>query len=582
MPWEKGGKKYSGKIECTLETLTPLFIPRGKDERDIEFFSYDYTSASPKPIIPGSSIRGVVRSVFEALTNGCLSTVDDETLLYRRTNEPKTPGLIVKNGDKYELYRAERVMLNTRGSHKFGKPVNPNDYKTGAEVYIKKTAKPFTTSRGFGTGLYGVDDITHNPGNGYFKGYVLIGEAFQRKHHDAVFINKNDFVADVTDSYPNLEKVWKLYQTKANGGVNEGQGEYRGYLKADTLPVFYTKASQESNNYYLSPACITKEVFYNTIRSILEKQGAYQPCDSKTGYCDACRLFGTVDGESKSAIASRVSFRDATPVNPSGWYDTPRKIILGGPKITATEFYLQDTGADTFTYDYDITYTNSTPHRNPNDPKLRGRKFYWHSSQQENASDGANEKMKKTIHPVKEGEKFTFFVNFDRLTADELSKLKLALALLFGDGKQYAHKLGHAKPIGYGSVIIGVDKGLVFDLDADFNLTSAEPPNGEWQPDSNIPISELKKMLSWSEKPGNVQYPRSDGKIYNWFGKNKSKENSQFQPKFSNVLPTPLSPNLKLSSDFARGGGNRRPVVPVKKPPVDSKTAITTVQKPKR
>jgi CRISPR/Cas system CSM-associated protein Csm5 (group 7 of RAMP superfamily) len=80
-------------MECTLETLTPLYIPRGARDGDTEFFSYDHDSPSPKPVIPSLSICGVVRSVYEALTNNCLSTADDEQLLYKRTNEPKKPGL---------------------------------------------------------------------------------------------------------------------------------------------------------------------------------------------------------------------------------------------------------------------------------------------------------------------------------------------------------------------------------------------------------------------------------------------------------------------------------------------------------
>ncbi|GHS92429.1 hypothetical protein AGMMS50276_00290 [Synergistales bacterium] len=562
MPWETDDKKLSGVIECTLETLTPLFIPRGASENDREFFSYDYTSADPKPIIPGSSIRGLIRSVFEALTNSCLSTVDEETILYKRTNEPKKAGLIFKKEDKYELYDAERVMLNTRGHRTFGTPLTLDAYKTGDRVWITKTVTAYRTPYIPNHGVTSIVPFdSPKPANAE-EGYVLIGEAFLRKHHDSVFI-KGKFIADVTESYKNLEKVWQLYQTKANGGVNEGSGNYRGYIKAEPLPVFFTETSSGSGKYYLSPACITKEVFYNTISTILEKQGGYQPCDSKTGYCEACRMFGTVDGESKSAIASRVSFRDAAPVSSSGWYDTPRNIILGGPKITATEFYLQDTGAAAFNYDYDINYTYKTngkvdnTTRTPNVPKLRGRKFYWHSTRQEEAADNANVKMAKQIHPVKAGEKFTFFVNFDRVTADELSKLKLALTLAFGDEKEYTHKLGHAKPIGYGSVKIGVGKIRAYDLDSEFNLTSTEQPIAEWTPKSTTPIGELKKMLCWSDKPDNVNYPRLDGEIYKWFAKNKSTENSAFQPQFSNVLPSPLSPNAELSSDFAKGGGNR-------------------------
>ena len=63
-------------------------------------------------------------------------------------------------------------------------------------------------------------------------------------------------------------------------------------------------------------------------------------------------------GNSGGAIASRVSFRDAIPAaNTTGWrewYDDIRTLaILGGPNVTATEFYMVDVpGSDFYNYDY--------------------------------------------------------------------------------------------------------------------------------------------------------------------------------------------------------------------------------------
>jgi CRISPR-associated protein (TIGR03986 family) len=571
---------YTGVMECSLETLAPLFIPRKANDRDTEFFSYDHKSSSPRPIIPGSSIRGVVRSVYEALTNSCLSTADDENVLYRRTNEPKeSPGfvrskVVEENGKRktiYELYEAERVMLNSRGIHRdFGCPVQLKDYKTGQKVFVRKTRNTYTTRQNYDTGLYGVEAISNTPQGGYIEGYVLIGEEFGRKkHHDSVFVNHVRIGELIKADYDNLVKVWHLYQTKANGGVNEGRGTYDGYLNANPLPVFFTKAYQDDKGrprYYLSPACISKEVFMHTISGILKTQGEYQPCNQKSGYCEACRLFGIVDGDGDGAIASRVMFHDANPVNGgadfSSWYGKPRQIILGSPKTTATEFYQVDAGGAYYNYDYKVEYNNRNAIRTPiAAPKLRGRKFYWHSANQANAPEGTNANMANTIHPINSGNRFTFRVSFDRVTSAELKKLKFALGLPFGDQHVHAHKLGHGKPIGYGSVKIAVRETTAYAASgvAALSLSQSPLPDLTWIPSDTTPVRELQKMTDWDDKPADVRYPVFDGEIYRWFAENKNTENGWRKPTFTYVLPTPLANDLDLPNRIQQGRGNRRP-----------------------
>ena len=58
----------SGKIKCTMLTETRLFVA-GKQEKDsnpLEFFK-----AGDQPIIPASSLRGMIRSLYETITNSC-------------------------------------------------------------------------------------------------------------------------------------------------------------------------------------------------------------------------------------------------------------------------------------------------------------------------------------------------------------------------------------------------------------------------------------------------------------------------------------------------------------------------------
>ncbi|OPY65763.1 MAG: RAMP superfamily protein [Syntrophorhabdaceae bacterium PtaU1.Bin034] len=96
--------RITGRITCTLKTLTPLIIP------DSEGIQTDATghkmckffSVAGKPMIPGSEIRGMISSVYEALTNSCFRVFDEEKYLTRRVQPKKgaksselVPGIIV-------------------------------------------------------------------------------------------------------------------------------------------------------------------------------------------------------------------------------------------------------------------------------------------------------------------------------------------------------------------------------------------------------------------------------------------------------------------------------------------------------
>ncbi|KPA16872.1 CRISPR-associated protein, partial [Candidatus Magnetomorum sp. HK-1] len=95
-------KLYSGRILCKLITKGPLFIPdtNTNSENSINFNqeivnehekdnlkhkNYTFFRINDRVTIPGSSIRGMVSSVFETLTNSCFRVMDEKKYLTRRT-----------------------------------------------------------------------------------------------------------------------------------------------------------------------------------------------------------------------------------------------------------------------------------------------------------------------------------------------------------------------------------------------------------------------------------------------------------------------------------------------------------------
>ena len=109
----------SGKITCRLTTKTPLIIPDTENEDAFGFKetvnkgddfhkSYHFMTLNNKPVIPGSEIRGMISSVYEAVTNSCFRIFDEKYRLSWRMEADKDvlnkffPGRVTDDGKKIE------------------------------------------------------------------------------------------------------------------------------------------------------------------------------------------------------------------------------------------------------------------------------------------------------------------------------------------------------------------------------------------------------------------------------------------------------------------------------------------------
>lgn len=72
----------TGRIRCELKAVTPLFISDPRFEPRGEHRIYEFFTVAGKAILPAASLRGALRSVFEAVTNSCVATLTDARLSY--------------------------------------------------------------------------------------------------------------------------------------------------------------------------------------------------------------------------------------------------------------------------------------------------------------------------------------------------------------------------------------------------------------------------------------------------------------------------------------------------------------------
>lgn len=537
---------FSGEIKCTLITKTQIAVPDTlkninalEDEvKEYDFFSIDI-DGKRTAVIPGSGIRGVIRSVYETLTNSCVHLNDkDDDYFHTRVNKT-TPGIIEFYKGKYILYRAER----------FRDKRKPEDslYLTGEEVR-------FNAKKGKGNASRIVDCFSDN---GKESGVYLRVNTFEignETSHPSVFAKRELVEGDFDKRY--IERL------KINVKMYEGiyKEEYKKAIEdmennGKQLPVWYWKDS-ETGYYYLAPSQYSRAVFVNQPKDLVER-ARVKSCSSKREACAACALFGFIGDEDSKA--SHIRFTDAKCKDDNcfdGRYILP---ILSTPRLSSFEFYLDGSGKDKFGPDSQgVT--------------LAGRKFYWHDPKRKITKDDKfakeHPKMAAKMELVGSKKEFGFSVFFDKITDTQLKQLIFALNL--GENNRdssLCHKIGHGKPIGLGSVKIVIDdiskrsyKQGIYLIKTVTKDILPEVKRDLFRQSPELDAL-LKKVLNFDFVGDKiVDYPRQqpDGDIFKWFAGNRGNLRSKGYIEVKQHLPKITDKDQTLqgkSPDMGKNNG---------------------------
>lgn len=99
-------RNLSGRIVCALTARTPLFVPQyraGAADRSRAHESLEmYRNELGRPLIPGTSLKGVIRNVAEAAANGCF-TLPSRLSYERQTVEYDLPNKFYACQDEKNL-----------------------------------------------------------------------------------------------------------------------------------------------------------------------------------------------------------------------------------------------------------------------------------------------------------------------------------------------------------------------------------------------------------------------------------------------------------------------------------------------
>ena len=587
-PVSKDEKRYTGVIDYSLMTKTPLVIPNTtnkdtfklgvEDHKSYDFFSYTDLSMKKnscageyyRPVIPGSEIRGMLRSYFEILTNSCLSMVDEKRVLSKRTSQVFLPGLIKRDGaDKYSLHEATDHLVRTYGENdlrdKHPYSYDDKDYlrksyvqriTEGSKVYFNKVfrgakIKPLATH------------LSLSPGTGNrCDGYLLKGAPGpkitsndpkilkQEKHCAHVFAPT---AKRVTGKFKleNLDIALDEYK-KALSLSDNDTDSYKEYREAfqhfkngigeDYFPVYYSKI--EESHIMLSPAVITREISDKNLKDILKN---YKPCSEENHLCPGCRLFGTVRENSFSA-SSRIRFSDLEFISDTPVKNAYEKIVtlpeLSSPKISNIEFYVKrpDEKAWFWTYDYYVKDGKVIPHC----AEINGRKVYWHHKTVKTDNDKP-EKRNMTVRPLKAKQVFRGKLFFNGINENELNQLIYLLNAgeddsISLDQKKHGYKLGAAKPLGFGSVALKVDGVTIRTVMIDDQAETVRYKEGPYEEYAEPEIIDTIKTdfstitaFDAISEDGILKYPyladkkSKDGTkplVYEWFVRNHREKDS--------------------------------------------------------
>lgn len=497
--------------------LKPEFNDKDKPKTTavLELQQFFHRGNEQIPVIPGSTLRGMTRSLVEILAYGKVNFVTDSQLVHRAVADISSLGnkyreqlLGQDKGNKHFDYPSPNLKggyLEIRNNTYFIRPAFENNNETFVHIEIddldnlgnltndivyvhKSTTRKTEYNRGergdITLDIAVAENILDSPQTNYLPAKLVKTNVIGRKHMQCAV-----FEADTDDTklIPISDEMWRIYR--------EDRDMKRGIpcrkLQNQGDAVFYL-LNDSGDLVFFGSTMMFRLPYTNTVEKFIPE---ILCCENNLDFTEA--IFGKVQGKQ---IAGRVFFSDAVcnTENPFlGGTNNGRRVpkILSSPKPTSFQLYLtQPTPnhrSDLKSY-YDVGET-----------VIRGSKRYWHKpriegddvfdrNQERNIVNVSSQHT--IIKPVKPNVTFgNAKVYFENLTSIELGALFTALDL----DETMRHQIGMAKPFGLGSIKI---KPTLFLQDRESRYKSLFDDNNVWgnplqNPSENFKILFKEKVL---------------------------------------------------------------------------------------
>lgn len=537
----------SGKICYEIEAVTPIFVSEGKKEgKETEEF---YRNCYGNYAIPGSTIRGLVRSNVQILSSSSIAEdIQDGVLMYRN----------VANGKEKDAYNTILGNKPYRVKGKDGKMHSISVLKNVKAGYITRKNGKYTILPSV------VDKISDDRGemNYYIVSERIIMESEYQGFEELKFMelqNENKPLDKKTGSPFVFEKDPRNgrvhYKGKSNVKYKPYACEVYYLLKGENKvveihPIKTGKEKEEKKGYkkgYLlsSGPMSEKKVIYvipqldekgecipipakdidnyqrdyegkkNQIETIdksfyrLPQEGEIKPVfyiqlGSKLyfGFTPRLRLFyeksiyeGLSDEQKKTGIdyaRSLFGYSNDKESYKSRLSFMDAELNHDRGKIVKDTVLILGGPKPTSYLDYLQGEKGKAVSYNQ-DFELRGIKQYWLKDEAKEGNVGKNDKVVTRFRPYEQGAVFCGEIRFNNLSKEELGLLLWGLFLEEGSNQN----IGKGKPYGYGQIKVRLTQLQILNQDALYGSDSlCMKPYQDETSQKDVYISGIKEELS--------------------------------------------------------------------------------------
>ena len=515
---------HTGRIECTLTTESLLYtrggwstedfaqhgekvfqeLPDDLQEKRANFF---VNPATHKQIIPGSSLRGMLRTLVEIISFSKIDRVSDEQRFffravaadkndplkeeYKKYVQPKTikAGYLEQKQDSWFIRPAmsidkdpfvwveEDKLKSISGLIPMS---NLSKYRPQYFINISFEDIYLKNSRRFAGKVSSICTKYQYTGVIVTSGNMLEGgtnpDDLKRQNH--CIVREPDSTAElipicenaIRDYCSALTPFQKQKPFDENQGVlkkgrcifycqpKAGQAvtlfgqspnfripySPQGNGKASTARDFIPDFLKDSPN--KPPIIDIAEAIFGFVRRDNQPEGIEQSRGGRVFISDAI----LTSNQEKQVQASQEK--------------KPETILLSSPKPTTFQHYLVQKKAEKIQLKH---YASQPPSDiEAGETVIRGHKLYWHKPAEIEVSSDASDTQTSLIKPIDSGIEFTFTIHFENLSPVELGALLWVLSLssdksqTLETGKpeeKYCFSLGMGKPLGMGAIKINYE-----------------------------------------------------------------------------------------------------------------------------
>ncbi len=599
----------SGELRCELTALTPLFVGHFQhkiDQReDIESTSEENivrldqswgnglagrrvkrtkgfreplfvggnTPETSRVVIPGSSLKGMLRQNIGAMFGAPMERVQEQYFSYRPNMKWNDNNNTARYQCRMAIVREADLSCNKlvidmlpadaqRARFDDNCPNNPTPFGyvgglDGQAILAKGNRVHETAcvrSRDFEEVTVSKAVVSHyrvtqselsNLSYGHVSRRTDLDEQTRERASAAILENR--------DLQPN-QMIYVEWDNSKEQVVSLGHNFYYRWRFSDSILKKFRALpkSEHERQEVASPETEVMDSEGGALTGARLLFGYVDGADEAASKADGSRKLGIVKEESKDTDAARLSGRvainaaveyfdrhqspslderfitrdrgEGMGVGDYHRYTIPLK-ILGQPKASAVEHYIQQNGNKMKTYgDLPGTVGDETA------GDLNGRKFYRHQQQAKTNHSLFEDNERENIETDQSGfiqfvskpdTKFRFTVRFKGLRSWELGAVMLALAPHLRDEK-CANKLGYGRPLGLGSVNITLCETLFLNNKGMLEKADVSPEDliaefDKVAKDNNLDdhVNNWQKVLNYQESV-EAAYPAINGHIYNY------------------------------------------------------------------